>query len=246
MLYYDGANLNAILGLVRPGDAGFDFVHLNMHKTFATPHGGGGPGAGPVGAKGELTKCLPLPKIIQKEDKTFSLMYDNPSSIGRVKAFYGNFLVLVKALAYILSLGKDEIANVAKLSVLNANYLLKKLEDIYEIPYGKSCMHEFVASADMQKNVAGVTAIDICKRMLDYGFHAPTVYFPLIVHEALMIEPTETESIQTLDLYSEILHKIQEETEKNPDLLHEAPHNMPVKRLDDVTAARKPDLAYKK
>ena len=245
LLYYDGANLNAILGLVRPGDAGFDFVHLNMHKTFSTPHGGGGPGAGPVGAKGKLADCLPLPKIVQKEDKTFSLMYDNPSSIGRVKAFYGNFLVLVKALAYILSLGKDEIANVAKLSVLNANYLLKKLEDIYEIPYGKSCMHEFVASADRQKEI-GITAIDICKRMLDYGFHAPTVYFPLIVHEALMIEPTETESIQTLDLYAEILHKIQEETEKNPDLLHEAPHNMPVKRLDDVTAARKPDLAYKK
>ncbi len=246
LLYYDGANLNAILGLVRPGDAGFDFVHLNMHKTFSTPHGGGGPGAGPVGAKGKLAECLPLPKIIQKEDKTFSLMYDNPNSIGRVKAFYGNFLVLVKALAYILSLGKDEIANVAKLSVLNANYLLKKLEDIYEIPYGTSCMHEFVASSDMQKRICGVTAIDICKRMLDYGFHAPTVYFPLIVHEALMIEPTETESIQTLDLYSEILHKIQKETEENPDLLHKAPHNMPVKRLDDVTAARKPDLAYKK
>lgn len=246
LLYYDGANLNAILGLVRPGDAGFDFVHLNMHKTFSTPHGGGGPGAGPVGAKGKLAECLPLPKIIQKEDKTFSLMYDNPSSIGRVKAFYGNFLVLVKALAYILSLGKDEIANVAKLSVLNANYLLKKLADIYEIPYGTSCMHEFVASSDMQKRISGVTAIDICKRMLDYGFHAPTVYFPLIVHEALMIEPTETESIQTLDLYSEVLHKIQEETENNPNLLHEAPHNMPVKRLDDVTAARKPDLAYNK
>ncbi len=244
LLYYDGANLNATLGLVRPGDAGFDFVHVNVHKTFSTPHGGGGPGAGPVGARGLLAEYLPRPRVKYDGEK-WSLDYDCPNSIGRVQAFYGNFSVLVKTLAYILSIGKDSITDVAKLSVLNANYLLAKLKNIFAIPYGDSCMHEFVASAEPQSKL-GVKAMDICKRMLDYGYHAPTVYFPLIVKEALMIEPTETESKETLDDYAEIISKIQLEIEQEPEKLHNAPITTPLRRLDDVSAARHPNLRYEK
>ncbi len=242
LLYYDGANLNATLGIVRPGDAGFDFVHLNVHKTFSTPHGGGGPGAGPVGAKKELAKLLPIPRIVKK-DGIYSLDYDCRDSIGRIKAFYGNFLVLVRTLAYILSVGKEDMKRTSEMAVLNANYMLAKLKSIFNVPYGTDCMHEFVASATPQK-AAGVKATDICKRLLDYGYHAPTVYFPLIVEEALMIEPTETESREALDGFITAIEKIQQEIENSPQLVTGAPHTMPVKRLDDVMAARKPDLRW--
>ncbi len=243
LLYYDGANLNATMGIVRPGDAGFDFVHINTHKTLSTPHGGGGPGAGPVGAKGRLADLLPVPRIIEKDGK-YSFNYNLPDSIGRVKAFYGNYLVLARALAYILSIGKENIRKTSEMAVLNANYMLAGLKDIFSFPYGKICLHEFVASAAPQK-AKGVKATDICKRLLDYGFHAPTVYFPLIVEEALMIEPTETESPETLDAFIETVKKIQQEIDENPDIVKNAPHTMPVKRLDDVMAARKPDLRWK-
>ena len=242
LLYYDGANLNATMGIVRPGDAGFDFVHINVHKTFSTPHGGGGPGAGPVGAKNELVKLLPVPRIIKDGDK-YRFNYDSPDSIGRVKAFYGNFSVLVKTLAYILTLGKEDIRQASEMAVLNANYMLSKLKNIFAFPYGDLCMHEFVASSKPQKE-KGVKATDICKRLLDLGFHAPTVYFPLIVEEALMIEPTETESKETLDAFIEAIEKIQTEIDTNPEIVTSAPHTMPVKRLDDVLAARKPNLHW--
>lgn len=240
LLYYDGANLNATMGVVRPGDAGFDFVHINVHKTFSTPHGGGGPGAGPVGAKNELVNLLPIPRIV-KEGDLYRFNYDCPDSIGRMQAFYGNFSVLLKTLAYILTLGKENIRNASEMAVLNANYMLSKLKNIFAFPYGHLCMHEFVASSKPQKE-KGVRATDICKRLLDYGFHAPTVYFPLIVEEALMIEPTETESKETLDAFIETIEKIQVEIDTNPELVTSAPHTMPVKRLDDVLAARKPNL----
>ena len=244
ILYYDGANLNATMGIVRPGDMGFDLVHLNPHKTFSTPHGGGGPGAGPVGARGDLVRFLPLPRV-KKDEKTgtFSLLDSEPLSIGRVRAFYGNFLVLVKAFAYILSLGRAGLERVSKIAVLNANYLMQELRKIFWLPYGRHCMHEFVISArdDKQK---GVKALDIAKRLLDYGFHAPTVYFPLIVEEALMVEPTETESKQTLDDFIKALKSIHEEVEKEPDLVLSAPHCTPVSRMDEVTAARKPVLRW--
>lgn len=243
LLYYDGANLNATMGIVRPGDAGFDFVHLNVHKTLSTPHGGGGPGAGPVGARGELVGFLPQPRVV-KTETGYALHGCAPLSIGRVRTFYGNFLVLVKTLAYVMTLGKDYTKRASQLAVLNANYLRKALSEIFRIPYDGTCMHEFVASAETQLQKRGVRAADICKRMLDYGVHAPTVYFPLIVKEALMIEPTETESKETLDGFIEILKKINEETETDPQLLKDAPLTMPVKRLDDVAAARKPNLRW--
>jgi len=242
LLYYDGANLNASMGIVRPGDAGFDFVHINVHKTFSTPHGGGGPGAGPVGAKNELVKLLPVPRIV-KNGERYAFNYDCPDTIGRMKAFYGNFSVLVKTLAYILTLGRENIKHVSEMAVLNANYMLTKLKTIFDIPYGDSCMHEFVASAVKQKE-KGVNAADICKRLLDYGYHAPTVYFPLIVEEALMIEPTETESKETLDGFISAVEAIQAEINDNPEIVTSAPHTMPIKRLDGVAAARKPNLRW--
>lgn len=245
LLYYDGANINASLGIARPGDMGFDIVHLNLHKTFSTPHGGGGPGSGPVGAKSNLAPFLPKPKIKQdKESGRFILDYDLLLSIGKVKTFYGNFLVLVKALAYIRALGAGGLKKVSKTATLNANYLMKKLAAFYDLPYKRICQHEFVLSAKNQKQ-NGVRALDIAKRLLDYGFHPPTIYFPLIVEEALMIEPTETESKQTLDEFIEALIKIAETAETNPELLKKAPYNMPVKRLDEAGAARNLDLRYK-
>ncbi|MDQ7822012.1 MAG: aminomethyl-transferring glycine dehydrogenase subunit GcvPB [Candidatus Eremiobacteraeota bacterium] len=244
ILYYDGANLNATLGIVRPGDVGFDLVHLNPHKTFSTPHGGGGPGAGPVGAKGELMKFLPLPQVRKNEaGGTYFLSYDEPLSIGRVRAFYGNFLVLVRAFAYLMSVGKEGLREISEVAVLNARYLMKALAPYFHFPYPGPCMHEFVASAKDYKT-RGVKALDIAKRLLDFGFHAPTVYFPLIVEEALMVEPTETESKKTLDGFVEALKKIHGESRENPEILLKAPHAMPVRRLDDVTAARKPDLRW--
>lgn len=244
LLYYDGANLNATLGKVRPGDMGFDIMHINPHKTFSTPHGGGGPGAGPVGARGELVKFLPTPLVNYDESKKrYSLHFDEPLSIGRMKAFYGNFLVLVKAYAYIISLGKEGLLDVAHLSVLNANYLMKALSKSFHLPYDRTCMHEFVLSITDWKD-QGIKALDVAKRLLDYGFHAPTVYFPLIVEEAVMVEPTETESKETLDDFVQALICIREEILNEPEVVHNAPHKMPVKRLDDVVAARKPVLHW--
>ena len=230
LCYYDGANLNAVMGIARPGDMGFDVVHLNLHKTFSTPHGGGGPGSGPVGCKEFLAPFLPG--------------QGTEESIGRVKMFYGNFLVVVKALAYILTLGKEGIPEAAANAVLNANYMKAKLSDVYEMAYPGPCMHEFVMTLEGLKKKAGVSAMDIAKSMLDYGIHPPTMYFPLIVHEALMVEPTETEPKETLDQAVEALHEIYRKALENPEALHGAPYKTPIGRPDEAKAARKPVLRY--
>ena len=230
LCYYDGANLNAVMGIARPGDMGFDVVHLNLHKTFSTPHGGGGPGSGPVGCKEFLAPFQPG--------------QGTEESIGRVKMFYGNFLVVVKALAYILTLGKEGIPEAAANAVLNANYMKAKLSDVYEMAYPGPCMHEFVMTLEGLKKKAGVSAMDIAKSMLDYGIHPPTMYFPLIVHEALMVEPTETEPKETLDQAVEALHEIYRKALENPEALHGAPYKTPIGRPDEVKAARKPVLRY--
>jgi glycine dehydrogenase subunit 2 len=242
LVYCDGANMNAILGIAKPGDMGFDIIHLNLHKTFSTPHGGGGPGSGPVGVKKELELFLPIPRI-EKKGETYYLNYDYDSSIGRIKSFYGNFGVMVKAYAYIRALGAKGLKQVAENAVLNANYLLKKLKPYYDLPYDQTCKHEFVLSGSRQAK-KGVSTMDIAKRLLDYGFHAPTVYFPLIVEEAMMIEPTETESKETLDEFADAMIKIAEEVEKNPEVVKCAPCNTPVSRLDMVKAAREPILKW--
>lgn len=244
LLYYDGANANAILGITRPGDMGFDVVHMNLHKTFSTPHGGGGPGAGPVGVKEFLAPFLPVPWVTRGE-KGYRLEWKAPDSIGRVKGFYGNFGILVRAYAYIRSLGGEGLKQIAENAVLNANYLMKKLEKAYDLPYPGLCMHEFVLSGRRQKK-AGVRTLDVAKRLLDFGYHPPTIYFPLNVEEAMMIEPTESESKETLDRFAEVMLQIAEEAEERPELLYEAPHNTVVGRLDEVTAARHPVLRYRK
>ncbi len=242
LCYYDGANLNAVMGHVRPGDMGFDCVHINLHKTFATPHGGGGPGSGPVGCKAFLADFLPAPRVVEK-DGVYAL--ETPAhTMGQVRSFYGNFLVVVKALTYILTLGKEGIPEASAGAVLNANYLMKKLADRYTMSYNTLCMHEFVMSLEPQSHAIGVTAMDIAKRLLDFGIHPPTMYFPLIVHEALMVEPTETESRETLDEAAEIFLKILDEAEKDPEGLHAAPHNTAIGRPDEVAAARNPILRY--
>ena len=246
LLYYDGANLNAILGHVRPGDMGFDVMHLNLHKTFSTPHGGGGPGAGPVGCCAALEPYLPAPIAARREDGTFYLDTDRPLSIGRVKSFHGNFGILVRALAYILSLGGEGLTEVSTAAVLGANYMRVRLQDVYRVAYDQTCMHEFVLSADELKKTTGVSAMDVAKRLLDYGIHPPTMYFPLIVPEALMIEPTETESLETLDYAIEALRAIAQQAHDDPEGLHTAPLTTPVGRLDEVTAARKPKLRWRK
>ena len=243
LCYYDGANLNAVMGVVRPGDMGFDCVHLNLHKTFSTPHGGGGPGSGPVGCKKILTPYLPAPVVV-KEGEKYALDYDRPESMGAVKHFYGNFLVVVKALSYILTLGKEGIPEAAKNAVLNCNYLMTKLKDVYNMAFDTGCMHEFVMTISNLKKDKDVSAMDIAKALLDNGIHPPTMYFPLIVDEALMVEPTETESKETLDEVSEVFHKIYEEAVNNPQALHEAPVSTYVRRLDEVGAARNPRLRY--
>lgn len=247
LCYYDGANLNAVMGIARPGDMGFDVVHLNLHKTFSTPHGGGGPGSGPVGCKEFLAQYLPGERVIKGADQ------DGPgyafirgqNSIGDVKQFHGNFLVVVKALSYILTLGREGIPEASSNAVLNANYMKVKLSDVYEMAYPDTCMHEFVMTLEGLKRQAGVTAMDIAKSLLDYGIHPPTMYFPLIVHEALMVEPTETETRETLDKAIAVFHKIYEEALSAPENLHSAPHNTPVGRPDEVMAARKPVLRFK-
>jgi glycine dehydrogenase subunit 2 len=240
-MYYDGANLNAILGKARPGDLGFDVVHLNLHKTFATPHGGGGPGAGPVGVKEHLAPFLPISRVVKRKDGTFALDYDRPLSIGYISPFYGNFAVLLKAYAYILLLGKEGLIEASENAVLNANYLLSKLKDHYDVPYDKGVLHEFVLSAAKQAE-KGVRAFDIAKALIDEGIHPPTVYFPLIVKEALMVEPTETESKETLDRFIKVMIKLAELAEKDPAAFKEFPKTTPVGRLDEVKAARDMDL----
>jgi len=240
LLYYDGANLNAIMGITRPGDMGFDVVHLNLHKTFSTPHGGGGPGAGPVGVKKELADFLPVP-VIEFKDGIYSLNYDRPLSIGKVRSFYGNFNVLIKAYSYILTMGAEGLKRASEMAVLNANYLKEKLKNHYKVAVDKVCMHEFVLAGLLEK-VNDIRTLDVAKRLIDYGFHPPTIYFPLIVDEAIMIEPTETESKETLDAFIEAMIKISEEAKENPQLLKEAPHNTPVRRVDEVLAARNPVL----
>jgi glycine dehydrogenase subunit 2 len=246
ILYYDGANLNPILGIARPGDFGFDVVHVNLHKTFTIPHGGGGPGAGPVGVKEILKPYLPVPIVKKRTESAadwYYLDHNCPKSIGRIKAYYGNFLHLVRGLAYILSQGAFGLKKIAELSVLNANYLKEILKKYYDLPYDRICQHEFVLSAKKQKE-HGVKASDIAKRLLDYGFHPPTVYFPLIVEEALMIEPTETESKEMLDKFTAAMIQIADESEKNPSLVKGAPYSTPISRVDEVMAARKPNLCW--
>jgi len=239
LVYGDGANFNALLGYLKPAHVGIDVMHFNLHKTFSTPHGGGGPGAGPVGAGPALAPYLPGPIVRTVEpDVRYTLFYPE-KTIGRLKSFYGNFGVLVRAFTYILQMGGEGLRAVAEHAVLNANYLKHLIEKRYRIPYNRPCMHEFVATGDV---APGVHTMDIAKRLLDYGFHPPTVYFPLIVKEALMIEPTETESRQTLEAFAEALLKIAKEAVSSPELLHEAPHDTPVGRLDEVRAAREPIL----
>jgi glycine dehydrogenase subunit 2 len=246
LLYYDGANLNPLLGIVRPGDMGFDIVHINIHKTFGTPHGGGGPGAGPVGVSKKLAEFLPVPSIVYDGEK-YSLDYDKPHSIGKIRSFYGNVGVLLKAYAYILSLGFEGLREVAEVSVLNANYLLKKLKGVkgLTIPYNseKPRKHECVFTAKPLKNETGVSALNIAKRLLDYGLHASTIYFPLIVEEALMIEPTETFEKEELDKFAEAVQKICEEAYKSPEAVLKAPNNTAVSRLDEVKASHPKTMA---
>ncbi|MFQ6087481.1 MAG: aminomethyl-transferring glycine dehydrogenase subunit GcvPB [Candidatus Methanofastidiosia archaeon] len=243
LLYYDGANLNAIMGICRPEDMGFDLLHFNLHKSFSTPHGGGGPGAGPVGVKKFLREFLPVP-IVERKDKKYYLEYDLRKSIGKLKGFYGNFQVLVKAYAYILSMG-SELQKASELAVLNANYLYHKLKEYYEIPFKPLKKHEFVLSCERIRRETGVRALDIAKRLLDYEIYAPTIYFPLIVKEAMMIEPTETESRETLQRFADVMIHIHKECYENPDVVKSAPHKTPIKRLDDVRAAREPILSWR-
>ncbi len=242
LVYGDGANMNALLGIVKPGDLGFDILHYNLHKTFSTPHGGGGPGSGPVGVAAHLVDFLPGPivDIVEEGDEDIPPLYGfvTPAkSIGRVKAFHGHFGMMVRAFTYMCIHGKEGMRQISEFAVLNANYLLARLRDTYHIPYDRICMHEFVAEGRWA-DAPDIHALDISKRLMDYGFHPPTNYFPLIVHESLMIEPTETESKQTLDAFAEAMIKIAEEAHENPEILHEAPHNTPVGRLDEVKAAR--------
>ncbi|WP_186575807.1 aminomethyl-transferring glycine dehydrogenase subunit GcvPB [Aquibacillus kalidii] len=243
-LYYDGANLNAIMGYTRPGDMGFDVVHLNLHKTFTGPHGGGGPGSGPVGVSKELAPYLPKPVLLKKEGQ-YVFEYDRPNSIGRVKPFYGNFGINLRAYTYIRTMGAEGLKKVSEYAVLNANYMMRSLQATYELPYTQHCKHEFVLSGKKQKKL-GVRTLDIAKRLLDYGYHPPTIYFPLNVEEAMMVEPTETEAKETLDGFIETMIEIANDAEKNPEIVQDAPHTTIVKRMDEATAARKPVLRYTK
>lgn len=243
LCYYDGANLNAIMGIVRPGDTGFDVVHLNLHKTFSTPHGGGGPGSGAVGCKDFLKPFLPSPTLTHDESG-YHLHRDNPQSIGAVKSFYGNFLVVVRALCYLLSLGKEGVPEASQNAVLNCNYMMSHLKDLYDIAFDTGCMHEFVMTLENLKKEKGVTAMDIAKALLDNGIHPPTMYFPLIVEEALMVEPTETETRETLDHAIEVFRSIYIQAQEHPEQMHELPLHTPIRRLDEVGAARNPRLRY--
>lgn len=242
LLYYDGANLNAIMGITRPGDMGFDVMHINLHKTFSTPHGGGGPGSGPVGVRKRLIPFLPVPKVVKSEN-TYKLDSNFPDSIGQTRSFYGNFLILVRAYTYVLTMGGNGLKEASETAVINANYMKEKLRKHYELAYDNICMHEFVL-AGLGKDEHYVSTLDIAKRLLDYGYHPPTIYFPLIVDGAIMVEPTETESKETMDQFIDTMIKIAGEAKENPELLKNAPYNTFVRRLDEVTAARTPILKY--
>ena len=244
LLYYDGANMNAIMGISKPGEMGFDVIHFNLHKTFSTPHGGGGPGSGAVGVKKELIPFLPLP-IINKEGEKYYFDYERENSIGKVKNFYGNFGVLVKTYSYIKTMGAAGLKHASQVAVLNTNYIKEKLKDHYKLPYDTLYKHE-VVFAGLKNNDSDIKTLDVAKRLLDYGYHPPTVYFPLIVPEALMIEPTETESRETIDSFIEVMIKIAEEAKENPELLRNAPHTTPVRRIDQVKAARDLVVKYEK
>jgi glycine dehydrogenase subunit 2 len=244
LLYYDGANINPILGKARPGDMGFDVVHLNLHKTFSTPHGGGGPGSGPIMVNKKLQPFLPVPDIV-KEDEYYRWNFDIPDSLGRLSGFYGNVGVLIRAYTYLLVLGEDGLRETAEASVLNANYVKEALKQHYELKYDLVCKHEFVLSAKKLKNSYGIGAVDVAKSLLDNHIHPPTVYFPLIVPEAMMIEPTETESLETLNRFIEVMRKIAEDAGKDPQKLREAPISTPVRRVDEVRAAKHPVLRWK-
>lgn len=244
LLYYDGANMNAIMGRTRPGDMGFDVCHMNLHKTFSTPHGGGGPGSGPIGVRKDLVEFLPIPVVSKKDDKYY-LDYDRPYSIGKVKNFYGNFGVMLKAYAYILIMGADGLKKASETAVLNANYIRVRLQNYYKVAIDKICMHELVLDGLIDKSTH-VTTLDVAKRLMDYGYHPPTIYFPLIVHEALMIEPTETEKLETLDEFIDAMIKIAEEAKVNPEIVKSAPNSTVIKRLDEVKAARTPILTWSK
>ena len=242
LMYYDGANLNPMLGIARPGDMGFDVMHINLHKTFSTPHGGGGPGAGPVGVRAGLEQFLPNPRVVRMEDGSYGI--DMPgSSLGRVSAWLGNFTVLIKALAYILSMGPDGLMHVGPLATLNANYVMHRLMDLYKLPIPGPCMHEFVFDGLADKST-GVTTLNVAKRLLDFGFHAPTIYFPLLFHESLMIEPTETETLETLDSFVEVMRLIAREAAEDPETVRNAPHNTPMRHPDEDAAALNPRLKY--
>jgi glycine dehydrogenase subunit 2 len=243
LMYYDGANLNAVCGISRPGDMGFDIVHINLHKTFSQPHGGGGPGGGPIAVRDILEPFLPVPAVVRKEEGGFGLDYDRPQTIGKVRGFTGPFGVFVRSYAYIRMWG-PRLREMSEAAVLNANYILARLKDSYDLPFDRLCMHEFVLSARTLKREHGCTALDVAKRLMDYGFHPPTVYFPLIVPEALMIEPTETEAKETLDVFCDAMLAIAREAADEPELLKEAPHNRPVTRLDEVRAAKHPVVRY--
>ncbi|HZP73663.1 MAG TPA: aminomethyl-transferring glycine dehydrogenase subunit GcvPB [Gaiellaceae bacterium] len=242
LMYYDGANLNAVCGISRPGDMGFDVVHINLHKTFSQPHGGGGPGGGPIAVRESLASYLPVPVVMRDED-AFRLEYDRPKSIGKVRAFSGPFGVFVRSYAFMRSYGPG-LREMSDVAVLNANYLLARLKEAYELPYERLCMHEFVLSARRLKRDHGVSALDVAKRLMDYGFHPPTIYFPLVVPEALMIEPTESEAKETLDAFVEAMLAIALEAADEPELLHGAPHSRPVRRLDEVRAAKQPVVRF--
>jgi glycine dehydrogenase subunit 2 len=242
LVYLDGANLNALMGIAKPGHMGVDVLHMNLHKTFSTPHGGGGPGAGPVGVKDRLRDYLPIPRI-EKKAGTFELGEDYPKSIGRVRSFFGNFGILVRAYTYIVSLGGDGLEEASRMALLNANYIRKRLEKYYSIAFNEPCMHECIFT-DRVQHKHGVSTLDIAKRLLDYGFHPPTIYFPLVVSGALMIEPTETETLETLDAFIEAMISIAQEAKENPEIVKNAPHSTPVRRLDEARAARKPILRW--
>jgi glycine dehydrogenase subunit 2 len=242
MVYLDGANLNALMGIAKPGHMGVDVLHMNLHKTFSTPHGGGGPGAGPVAVRSHLAEYLPVPRIVKADDR-FELREDFEKSIGRVRSFFGNFGVLVRAYTYILTLGGDGLEDVSCMALLNANYIRKKLEKTYQLAYNEPCMHECILTDRVQQK-NGVSTLDIAKRLLDYGYHPPTIYFPLVVSGALMIEPTETETVETLDGFVEAMVAIAQEAKNDPELVKNAPHTTPVRRLDEARAARKPVLRW--
>jgi glycine dehydrogenase subunit 2 len=247
LAYMDGANLNAILGRFKPGEAGFDVMHINTHKTFSTPHGGGGPGAGPVGVGEKLVPFLPAPRVVREDDGTFRLEREGerPTSIGRVRSFVGSTGVLVRAYAYLRAHGASGLREVTDDAVLAANYLKARLTGAYDIPFERPCKHEFIASSASLKKRTGVRTLDVAKRLIDKGFHPPTVYFPLTVEEGMLIEPTETESIETLDAFAEALLEIVREADEDPELVTSAPHEAPVRRLDEATAARQPNLRWR-